>query len=464
MPAILLEGFTVLADQVTSMTNLTGWGGTNPASSIVLSASRREDLPSFLRSEPRLPVIARGLGRSYGDPAQIDSGTVVTLNGLTAFTLDDATGLLTVEAGASINQLLPPLIAQGWWLPVLPGTRQVTIGGAIASDVHGKNHHRDGSFGNHVRRMSIMLSSGDVVEAGPEGEYADLFWATVGGMGLTGVILDATIALKRIETSLFCVDSEKVPDAPKLLSVLESRDSDYQYSVAWFDASGGGRGHGRAIVELGNHAALSQLDEDVRQPLKFATPNFGGVPFRLPFSLVNRATIRVFNELWFRKAPKSAHGHLRTVGSFFHPLDVVQHWNRVYGKRGFRQYQFVLPFGTEDAVLEIMKRISASKHHSAINVIKRFGAGNAGLLSFPTPGWTIAVDFPERAGLEEFCRELDRIVLAHSGRLYFAKDSRASASTIAAMYPRLDEFRETKRKYDPSLTWQSDLSRRLELI
>lgn len=446
---------------------LHGWGGTGA------SAARRArpDDVSALRdavvSAPERGLIVRGAGRSYGDPAQNAGGTVLDLTAWTDIVdLDLESPSVTVRAGCTLDRLLRALLPFGLWIPVLPGTRQVTVGGAVAADVHGKNHHVHGSLGSHLRSLELMVASGDVLRLEPEGPDADVFWATVGGMGLTGVILQATISLQRVETSRFVVDTERTPDLPSLLGRLTEGDRHHPYSVAWFDTVPRRGVIGRAVVTEGRSATLSDLEhagEPASDALSFDSGQLARVPIRPAPSLVTPLTARVFNSLWFHKAPSRRDGELQSITQFFHPLDVVGDWNRLYGRRGFCQYQFVVPFAAEGAFSEAVGRIARSGHVSSLNVLKRFGAGNDAPLSFPMAGWTLAVDLPVRAGLPELLDDLDRLVLSAGGRLYLAKDSRTRPDTLAAMYPRLDDFRRVRDRVDPDRRFVSDLSRRLDL-
>lgn len=445
--------------------SLTGWGRTAASSARVTRPPDVEALRGELHTVGERGVIARGLGRSYGDPAQNAGGTVLDLTAWDAILdVDTRTPSVRVQAGISLDRLLRALLPLGLWLPVVPGTRQVTVGGAIAADVHGKNHHVDGSFGNHISQFDIILASGDVVSATPDAENADLFWATVGGMGLTGIILEATINLRKVETSYFEVDTDKTRNLAELLTTLRNGDDDYTYSVAWFDTATTGDALGRGVTMRGNSALREALDPDQRRTaLEFAAPQRGRVPVDLPFSLVNRLTAKTFNALWYAKAPQHRTGEIQDITEFFHPLDIVGDWNRVYGPKGFCQYQFVVPFDEEAAFTTIIETIAQSGHVSSLNVLKRFGPGNRSPLSFPMAGWTLAVDLPVRAGLDALLNHLDQLVLAAAGRIYLAKDSRISAMTITAMYPRLDEFRTIRARVDPTHTFRSDLSRRLDL-
>ncbi|MDR7087094.1 decaprenylphospho-beta-D-ribofuranose 2-oxidase [Aeromicrobium panaciterrae] len=424
-----------------------------------------EALRDELKTVGERGLITRGLGRSYGDPAQNAGGTVLDLTDWdTILDVDTAAPNVRVQAGISLDRLLRALLPLGLWLPVVPGTRQVTVGGAIAADVHGKNHHVDGSFGNHVSEFDILLASGDIVTAAPDGDNAELFWATVGGMGLTGVVLEATIQLKEVETSYFVVDTDRTANLSQMLTALETGDDDYTYSVAWFDTATTGDSLGRGVIMRGNTASREALDPDQRRAaLEFAAPQRGRVPFELPVGLVNRFSAKAFNALWYAKSPRHRTDEIQDITQFFHPLDIVGDWNRVYGPKGFCQYQFVVPFGEEAAFTTIVETIAQSDHVSSLNVLKRFGPGNRAPLSFPISGWTLAVDLPVRAGLDALLNHLDQLVLAAGGRIYLAKDSRISAATFAQMYPRLDEFRASRARFDPTHTFRSDLSRRLDL-
>lgn len=442
-----------------------GWGRTSPSLAASARPSSVDELATLVSGLGPRGAIVRGLGRSYGDAAQNSGGTVIDLTGWDAvLDLDAEVPAVTVESGISLDALMRVLLPHGLWLPVIPGTRQVTVGGAIAADVHGKNHHIAGSFGDHLLAIDLMLASGDIVSLGPLDADPSLFWATVGGMGLTGVVLRATIRLTRVESSYFLVDTEKVDNLRGLLTTLTDRDDDYEYSVAWFDTATTGDSLGRAVVTRGDSARLEDLDPERRATaLELSARQVGAVPFGLPNGLVNRVTARAFNALWFAKAPARRDREIQDITQFFHPLDVIGDWNRVYGPKGFCQYQFVMPFGAEDAFTEAVERIAASDHVSSLNVLKRFGPANAAPLSFPMPGWTLAIDLPVRAGLHTLLDGLDDLVVEAGGRVYLAKDSRTSARALHAMYPRLGEFAAVRAAADPHGRFHSDLSRRLDL-
>ena len=444
---------------------LTGWGRTAPTVAGVAEASSVDDVVDAIRSAPGRGIIGRGLGRSYGDAAQNAGGVVVDLTGLdSVHRIDPDAATVDVAAGVSLDTLIRRLLPFGLWIPVLPGTRQVTVGGAIAADVHGKNHHVDGSFGAHVTRLDLVTADGSVQACAPDGPGSELFWATVGGMGLTGVVVRAVLRLQRVESAYFAVDTVRAHDLDELMDRLDRDDAAYPYSVAWFDSIATGSRLGRAVITRGRSARADELPPALRRdPLRFGARARATVPSGIPGGLLNRISARAFNELWFRKAPARRCGEIQGIGTFFHPLDVVAEWNRAYGPHGFCQYQFVVPFGAEEALRSAVRRIAGSGHVSCLNVLKRFGPGNPAPLSFPAAGWTLAVDIPARPGLDRLFDDLDELVLDAGGRVYLAKDGRLPAAALARMYPRLDEFRAVRRRVDPDGVFRSDLARRLDL-
>ncbi len=444
---------------------LSGWGRTAPTASAVLTDPTPESIADAVRAAGPRGVLARGLGRAYGDAAQNAGGLVVDMTGLaTIHSINADTGLVVVDAGVSLHTLTQRALPFGLWVPVLPGTRQVTVGGAIAADIHGKNHHVAGSFGNHVLSMDLVTATGEIRTLTPDGPESDLFWATVGGMGLTGIVLRATLRLKPTETAYFVVDTERTADLDDLMARLAADDDTYTYSVAWFDSVATGASLGRAVLTRGWDARRDDLPRKLREdPLRFDAPQLFTAPPVFPSGLLNRYTARAFNELWYRKAPVERRGEVQNVTTFFHPLDIIGGWNRLYGPRGFLQYQFVVPFGAEDAFRRCVEAIAGSGHVSCLNVLKRFGPGNAAPLSFPTPGWTLAVDLPAGPGLTALCTTLDELVLGAGGRVYLAKDSRVDGRTLARMYPRLDEWRKVRVTADPHGVFVSDLARRVAL-
>jgi decaprenylphospho-beta-D-ribofuranose 2-oxidase len=410
-------------------------------------------------------VIARGLGRSYGDAAQASGGLVLDM---TAFdrvlSFDPATGEIEVEAGVSLDTLIRRFLPLGWFVPVTPGTRSVTVGGAIAADIHGKNHHSAGTFGSHVRSLDLLLADGSVRTLSPTTEAA-AFWATVGGMGLTGVILRARFALKPVPSAHISVDTRRARDLDDLMQLQVEFDATHPYSVAWIDCLTRGASMGRGVLTAGRFAEVDELPSvAAHDPWRIPTGPTVTAPRAVPSGLLNRWSVAAFNELWFRKAPRSRDGEIQTTGTFFHPLDGVTGWNTMYGRHGFLQYQFVVPDERADVVRTAIERLADIRAASFLAVLKRFGAANPAPLSFPMPGWTLALDIPTQVdGLAATLDALDELVAEAGGRVYLAKDSRTDADLLKQMYPRLPEWASVRDDLDPHRTFRSDLSRRLSL-
>jgi decaprenylphospho-beta-D-ribofuranose 2-oxidase len=444
---------------------LHGWGRTAPTVATVITPRTPEEVAAAVKAAGRRGIIARGLGRSYGDPAQNAGGTVLDMTGLARIhSIDADSGVVDLDGGVSLDALMRRALPFGLWVPVLPGTRQVTIGGAIAADIHGKAHHVVGSFGNHVEAMTIVLADGSIRELTPEGREAELFWATVGGMGLTGVIVRARLKLHHVETAYFKVDTEQIDNLADLMERQTRDDEKYAESVSWFDAVTTGEHFGRGLLTRANHATLADLTPNQRRnPLKFDAPQLLTVPDVFPPGMLNRVTGKLFSELWYRKSPTKL-GAIQNITQFLHPLDIAGEWNRGYGPHGFLQYQFVVPLERGDVIRTVLERMTEAGQVSALNVLKRFGEGNRAPLSFPKPGWTLCVDIPIGPGLNELCEELDRIVLDAGGRHYLAKESRTTPEAIRRGYPRLDEWRKVRAAVDPAGVFASDLARRLELL
>jgi decaprenylphospho-beta-D-ribofuranose 2-oxidase len=442
---------------------VTGWGRTAPTAARLIRPRTYEEAAAAVRDCGARGGIPRGLGRAYGDAAQNAGGSVLDMTGLDRIhAIDVDGGTVLCDAGVSLHRLMEVLLPLGWFVPVTPGTRYVTVGGAIGADIHGKNHHVSGSFARHVLSLELLTADGRVrtVERG-----TPLFDATAGGMGLTGVILTATVRLQPVETALMSVDTERATDLDDLMARLTATDHRYRYSVAWIDLLARGAATGRAVLTRGDHAPLDALPARTRrEPLVFRTSRLPAAPGFLPEGLLSRTSVGLFNELWYRKAPRARRGQLQRISTFFHPLDGVPHWNRIYGRGGFVQYQFVVGHGQEETLRRIVRRISAHRCPSFLAVLKRFGQADPGWLSFPVPGWTLALDIPAGLpGLGTFLDELDEEVAAAGGRVYLAKDSRLRPELLTAMYPRLDDFRALRAELDPRGVFMSDLSRRLAL-
>ncbi|MEW2519680.1 FAD-binding oxidoreductase [Actinacidiphila alni] len=442
---------------------VTGWGRTAPTTARVLRPASYDEVVTAVRDCDGRGAIARGLGRAYGDAAQNAGGAVLDMTGLDRIhEIDAVNGLVVCDAGVSLHRLMEVLLPLGWFVPVTPGTRYVTVGGAIGADIHGKNHHGSGSFTRHVRALELLTGDGETRLVTPEDE-PDLFWATAGGMGLTGIVLAATIQLLPVETSLMTVDTERAADLDDLMARLTAGDDRYRYSVAWIDLLARGTKTGRAVLTRGDHAPLDALPARARTtPLAFRPGRLPAAPRFVPEGLLGRTTVGLFNEFWYRKAPRERRGELQRIATFFHPLDGLPHWNRIYGRSGFVQYQFVVGHGQEETLRRIVRRLSTRGCPSFLAVLKRFGEGDPGWLSFPMAGWTLALDIPAAMpGLGAFLDELDEEVAGAGGRVYLAKDSRLRPELLARMYPRLDDFRTLRALYDPRGAITSDLARRL---
>jgi decaprenylphospho-beta-D-ribofuranose 2-oxidase len=445
---------------------LAGWGRTAPTVADVLSTPDVEAIARAVTRAGERGVIARGLGRSYGDPAQNAGGLVIDMTPLNEIhSIDPDSGQVVVDAGVSLDHLMKAALPYGLWVPVLPGTRQVTVGGAIANDIHGKNHHSAGSFGNHVVSLDLLTADGQVRTLTPNGAEADLFWATVGGVGLTGIVVRATITMTKTETAYFVADLDRTNSLDETLELVSNgSEENYTYSSGWFDAISKGAKLGRAAFSRGSLAKLDELPPKLRtDPLKFDAPKLATLPDVFPNGLANKLTFSALGEAWYRKSPKQKRGVVENLTTFYHPLDMFGEWNRAYGSKGFLQYQFSTPLNAHEDLRRILTRVANSGHYSFLNVFKQMGEGNRAPLSFPHPGWMVCLDFPIKEGLSRFCRELDDEVIAIGGRLYTAKDSRTDPEQFAKMYPRLDEWRKTRHSVDPEGVFASDMSRRLEL-
>ncbi|MFE2211847.1 FAD-binding protein [Streptomyces canus] len=450
---------------------VTGWGRTAPTAARLIRPRSYEEAVAAVRGCGARGGIPRGLGRAYGDAAQNAGGAVFDMTGLNrVHAIDAEGGTVLCDAGVSLHRLTEVLLPLGWFVPVTPGTGYVTVGGAIGADIHGRNHHVSGSFSRHVLSFELLAADGEIrtVRRG-----TPLFDATTGGMGLTGMILTATVQLQPVETSLMSVDTERARDLDDLMARLTATDHQYRYSVARVDLLARGAATGRAVLTRGDHAPLEALEtrgllaggtRARRDPLAFATPRFPAPPPFLPEGLLHRTTVGLFNELWYRKAPRARTGRLQRISAFFHPLDAVPRWNRIYGRGGLVQYQFVVGQGQEEALRRIVRRVSGQRCPSFPALLKRFGDADPGWLSFPVPGWTLALDIPAGLpGLGVLLDELDEEVAMAGGRVCLAKDSRLRPELLTAMYPRLDDFRALRAELDPRGVFTSDLSRRLTL-
>lgn len=409
------------------------------------------------------PRIARGASRSYGDPSFITGGTVLDIQPRNHFLeFDSTTGVLRAEAGVTLGEILEVMVPRGWFLPVTPGTKYPTLGGSLAADVHGKNHHVDGNISNFCDAMTLILADGSEVRCSPV-ERPDLFWATCGGMGLTGIIKDVTLRLRRIETSMIRVRYDRCRDLDTVMALLTENAADYLYTVAWIDCLAKGSSLGRSVIMRGDHVKLADLPtEHHAHRLRTHRPPRLRMPIDFPSFALSPLTVHAFNAVYYRAQKEGE--RLVHYDPFFYPLDAVHEWNRCYGRRGFLQYQCVLPHQTSrEGLVYLLESFSRTGNASFLAVLKTLGA-ESGPLGFPLPGFTLALDIPITGEpLLRLLDELDERVVSLGGRLYFAKDSRMNARWIAPMYPRLPEWLAVKRQVDPGNLFASDLSRRLQL-
>ena len=451
---------------------VSGWGR-NPASAAhVVRPTDADELAVATKAAGPRGAIARGLGRAYGDSAMNAGGLVVSSTGVSGLLeLDHSRGTARVLAGTSLDGLLRAIVPEGWFLPVTPGTRYITVGGAIAADVHGKDHHASGSFGAHVQSLVLGLPDGTRRTLTPDND-ADEFWATCGGMGLTGTIVEATIRLHPIETSLLRVDTDQVPDLDTLLTLLSEGGRRHRYSVAWVDFLARGRSLGRSVLLQGDFARSDELAgahrrirRREREPLAYHTVPPVPMPRVVPGGLLNKGSILAFNELWYRLHPHRRRDELQSIPRFFYPLDRLNGWNRLYGPRGFLQWQCMLPFGMEGVLRHVVEALAEHRAPSFLAVLKYFGAADPAPLTFAGPGWTLALDVPTTdSTLGPLLDRLDNRVAEAGGRLYLAKDSRLRPELLPVMYPRLDEWRAVRDRLDPDRRLNSDLARRLKLL
>lgn len=443
---------------------LSGWGRYPTVESRCARPERRSEVFDALTERGDCPILAHGLGRSYGDAALIDDGAVVLTRRLDRMIeFDPDTGWLRCESGVSIEELIDVFLPRGWFPPVVPGTQYVTVGGAIGCNIHGKNHGHSGCFGDHVRRIELLCGDGSVVTCGPD-EHSELFWATVGGMGLTGLILSADIQLYPVESPAIEMESVRFENLDHFFEV--SADSaDYFHSVAWIDCVHSGKHMGRGIFMRGRHAPREAADAVEPGIIDRIADVVRTVADGRPFEsnhLLNKATIRLFNELYFRRHRPGLETSVVSHEPFFFPLDAVDHWNYIYGDRGFLQYQMVVP--DREAVRDILEMVTDSGLASFLAVIKEFGDRDHGGLSFPCAGTTLALDFPNYGeDLFELLDRLDDAVVDAGGRVYLGKDARLDRDTFRRMYPDWQRWKAVRDEWDPEGVFQSNLSRRLGL-
>lgn len=440
---------------------LSGWGN-YPV--LETHLYRPERIREVLNLKGETSWLARGLGRSYGDAAVNDRGGTVLMTRLNRFLeFDETSGVLHAEAGVTLEEILRFFVPREWFLPVTPGTKYVTLGGAIASDVHGKNHHHDGSFGNFVESIELITSTDEVLTCS-RNENPELFQATLGGNGLTGIILSARIRLMPIESAYIQQTIVRTQHLDETLASFEEHDRQYQYSVAWVDCFAGGAQLGRSAVILGNHAPAQVLPTALRSnPLPVHGSPRIPIPFRAPNWLLSPVLIRTYSQYHYRWKSRRARV-LVHYDPFFYPLDGVRDWNRLYGTRGFIQWQCVLPFKNgAEGIRRILEWQHQSGRISYLAVLKKMGKGNGGL-SFPMEGYTLALDFPVTGHPEQWTRELNELVVSYGGRVYLTKDALLSREHFEAMYPELQYWKQIKQQVDPGGRFTSAQANRLGLL
>lgn len=444
---------------------VSGWGNYPKQTGYVYRPETMQDVTSIVKNHSRGSIIPYGLGRSYGDTSLNEHAGVMKveeLNHLIAFNED--TGVLTCEAGVSLAEIIDVFLPRGFFLPVTPGTTYVTVGGAIANDVHGKNHHVDGCFSEFVQSFELLLASGEVITCSRT-ENQEAFWATVGGIGLTGIILTATIQLIRVDSSYIDVTYEKARNLDEAFEKFIENDANFKYSVAWIDCLSSGDSLGRSVLMRGDHASVDQLPSKVRDRYNMGRNLHIKMPINAPSIALNQYSIAAFNQLYYssyKNERKIVHQH-----SFFHPLDAIDDWNKLYGKKGFIQYQAVIPANQnpKEGMRKLLTQLSKEKRASFLAVLKSSGPANKGYLSFMKKGYTLALDIPIKDGsIFDTVKELDDIVLSQGGRVYLAKDSTMSEETFKQMYPKWEEFMEIKHKLDPENRFSSSMARRIGLV
>lgn len=436
---------------MSKQSELAGWGNLRvPGEEL-----RSEDLARIVANAS----LTRGIGRSYGDsslPADGDGAVAGSALADRILAFDPVTGVVRTEAGFTLDDLNRVFLRRGWFTPVSPGTKFVTVGGMVASDVHGKNHHRQGTFGAHIRALRMCLADGRVVECSPT-QHEDLFRATVGGMGLTGHILEVEFQLERIPTPWIAMESWRISDIDEFIRALDEAGQEWPFTMGWVDCVSRGRAMGRGILMAGRWAEPGEAPRRPPPELKKLV-----VPLMLPNWALNRVTVRAFNELYYRRHVQRRRAQIVHPDKFFYPLDAVHGWNRVYGKRGFTQHQCVLPKeGGLDVVRRFLDLLTRAGGASPLCVIKDCGEEGSGLLSFPKPGISIAVDLAITPRTQALIDTLNEFVIAHGGRIYLTKDTFTRPEHYQAMEPRLAEWRAVRRKWDPEGRLRSRQSVRL---
>jgi decaprenylphospho-beta-D-ribofuranose 2-oxidase len=435
---------------------LAGWGRTTRAQVLACAPRDVAQATAALADANGATILPHGGGRSYGDVALNGAGRALLTAGLNRILeFDAATGAVVCEAGVTFRDLLEKYLPRRHLVPVSPGTAFATIGGAVANDVHGKNHEVAGSFGDHVLWLDLALPSGEVRRVCPQSD-PQLFAATIGGVGLTGLILRVCFRLQAVPSASVEVEERRIADLDAFMAAFAECRATSTFSVGWIDAMARGRHLGRGILETAEFAAV-----DVA-PFRRARQR--NVPFDFPSGVLNPLSIRLFNELYYRRVSAAGRRRALPIQEFLYPLDALGHWNRIYGRRGFYQFQCVIPDNSAPAgIAVLLEAIAHARRGSFLAVLKTLGQGGRGHLSFPERGYTLALDFPRAGPVKALLRQLERIALKHGGRVYLAKDALLSAESFRAMYPRLGEFRDVLARVDPDRRLASDMARRLRI-
>ncbi len=434
---------------------LSGWGRVIRSECLAARPERQADLDAIMKDQGAETLLPFGAGRSYGDAALNSGGHAVIMQRLDRFIdFDPQSGMLITEPGVSFADIIKTFLPRGFMPPVAPGTGFATLGGGIANDVHGKNHHQSGSLGQHIDWFDLRLPSGEVRRVEPQRDAA-LFQATVGGVGLTGIIQRIGMHLKAVPSNAVTVRKRRIRDLDHYLEAFREEQDRSPYIVGWIDALATGRNMGRGILEV-----ASPSDQDVDPSPARARK----VPFDFPGFALNPLTVRIFNEAYYRHVPSSGSEQRLHYPAFLFPLDAVYDWNRIYGKRGFNQFQCVVPFESgRDALVQMLDLITKSGQGSFLAVLKAMGRSGVGYLSFPQPGYTLALDFPNTSGTVELIGKLERITCDFGGRTYLAKDATLTPDTLRRMYPALDQFQAVLAYIDPQGRMRSDMCKRLGL-
>ncbi len=442
------------------MKKISGWGNYPIVDAEIVRFDTRRELINTIDNS-KSQIIARGNARSYGDSALANS-VISSLSYNRFLHFDSKSGILKCESGVLFSEILDVIVPKGWFLPVTPGTKFITVGGAIASDVHGKNHHGEGSFSAYVIEFDIVCANSETITCSPTKE-PELFEATCGGMGLTGVILNATFSLKKIESAYISQKQIKAKNLDEIIDLFDEYKS-ATYSMAWIDCLKGRSGFGRSILMSGEHATIDELNKSQKKaPLNLKPKKKLNIPFNFPSIALNPLSIKAFNALYYAKNYKKVMEGIIPYEPFFYPLDAINNWNRMYGKDGFVQYQFVVPKeGGKEGLVKILSKIRSKGMGSFLAVLKAFGQQND-LIAFPMEGLTLALDFPVRKGLFEFLNELDAIVLEYGGRIYLTKDARMDAQTLEKSYPNFIKWKNIVEKYNPKFKFASTQSDRLNI-